>query len=167
MSRDWTPSYRANPDSLAESEALARCLGASLLAPCVLALDGDLGAGKTTFTRGLVDGVQDGEGDFVASPTWAVCHAYETDPPVNHFDLYRLSGEDDLESVGFRDALEGAIVIVEWPGRVHSVAELVDLELRLRVTGEFSRSVELMARSRRGHEMIAALGAPWEPVAKD
>lgn len=149
----------ATSDSPESTEDLAAELGALLSAPLVIALDGDLGAGKTAFTRGLVDGVFPGEGEFVSSPTWAVCNAYETDPPIHHYDLYRLSGEDDLESVGFRDSLEDAIVVVEWPTQVASVAALVDLEVQIRLVDASTRSLTLAARTARGAACLTALSA--------
>lgn len=156
-------SFYAESDSLEATELLGEVLGGCLRAPCVLSLDGDLGAGKTSFTRGLVDGVQQGEGDFVSSPTYAVCNAYETEPPVHHYDLYRLASEDDLESVGFRDSLDDAIVIVEWPTQVASVASLVDIEVQIRVLSETSRRLTVKSTSSRGAEMLEALeGAMWK-----
>lgn len=143
------------------TEALAQALGARLDAPFVVSLSGGLGAGKTAFTRGFVEGVQPGEGEFVSSPTYAVCHAYETEVPVHHYDLYRLSGEDDLESVGFRDSLDEAIVVVEWPEQVASVRALVDVEAHLRVRDESTRTIELHALSQRGLQALDALAGGW------
>lgn len=156
----------ALPDSLVEhsnspddTEAIAATLGALLQAGDGVALRGDLGAGKTAFTRGLVDGVQTGEGDFVASPTYAVCHVYETDIPVHHYDLYRLESEDDLESVGFYDSLGEAILVIEWPEKVASVLSRVDLDVNLTRLDDTARSIEFRARTPRGTVLVNALKA--------
>lgn len=161
-------AFYAESDSLETTEILGEYLGSCLRAPCVLSLDGDLGAGKTSFTRGLVDGVQQGEGDFVSSPTYAVCNAYETEPPIHHYDLYRLASEDDLESVGFRDSLDDAIVIVEWPTQVASVAALVDIEVQIRVVRETSRHLTATSKTKRGSEILSnlELGA-WRDRVRD
>ena len=85
----------------------------------VVRLDGDLGAGKTHFTRGLVDGLG-GDPRQVSSPTYTLLQVYETPTlPVFHLDAYRLSGPDDLEAIGFDELLgEGGVVVIEWPSRV-------------------------------------------------
>jgi tRNA threonylcarbamoyladenosine biosynthesis protein TsaE len=90
--------------------------------PLVLSLEGDLGAGKTTFVRGFVAGlVPAGQAvPVVQSPTYALMRRYPTTPPVHHLDLYRLhqSGADpldSLESLGLLDALDEGFSLVEWP----------------------------------------------------
>lgn len=81
-------------------------------------LVGQLGAGKTTWVGGLVEGL--GGGERVTSPTYTLVNVYETDPPVYHVDLYRLESTDDLASTGYWDYLESGrgIVCVEWLDRV-------------------------------------------------
>lgn len=91
---------------------------ARLLKPgTVIALHGDLGAGKTTFVQGL--GFALGVRRPVTSPTFTVCTEYPTaDFKLVHMDLYRLSGPDDLLTIGYPEYLEsGAVVAVEWPER--------------------------------------------------
>lgn len=98
-------------------QAWGRSLGASLQAPAVVALSGDLGAGKTTLTQAICEGL--GVPEPVTSPTYALVHEYGTPRgPVHHFDLYRLRDESQLAQVGWDDALaSGGFVIVEWPER--------------------------------------------------
>lgn len=127
------------------TELVGALLGELLRTPIVLTLEGALGAGKTTFTRGLVDGIQPGEGDYVSSPTYAVCNIYDTDPPVFHYDLYRLESEDDLESVGFYDSLTQGILIIEWPQKVTSVRQRADLALSMMVHDADSRMLHAEA----------------------
>jgi len=92
----------------------AKKLGSMLHAGDVIAYKGGLGAGKTTFTRGLAIGL--GLGDNVFSPTFALVNEYKgKNISLYHFDMYRISGEDDLESTGFYDyPFEDNIVAVEW-----------------------------------------------------
>ncbi len=83
------------------------------LSPTFL-LFGNLGAGKTAFTRGLAKGY--GSDMRVSSPTFTLVHEYMGDKTVYHFDLYRLESEDDLFDIGFEDYFkEGTVRVIEWP----------------------------------------------------
>lgn len=104
-------------------EAATRHLGARLAQILrigdVLALLGDLGAGKTTLARGLIQSLL-GPDEPVPSPTFTLVQAYEPasgGPAVYHFDLYRLSNAEELVELGWEDALTGGISLVEWPER--------------------------------------------------
>ncbi|MBO5264889.1 MAG: tRNA (adenosine(37)-N6)-threonylcarbamoyltransferase complex ATPase subunit type 1 TsaE [Ruminococcus sp.] len=92
----------------------AKKLGSMLHAGDIIAYKGGLGAGKTTFTRGLAIGL--GLGDNVFSPTFSLVNEYKgKNISLYHFDMYRISGEDDLESTGFYDyPFEDNIFAVEW-----------------------------------------------------
>ncbi|MBR4099032.1 MAG: tRNA (adenosine(37)-N6)-threonylcarbamoyltransferase complex ATPase subunit type 1 TsaE [Clostridium sp.] len=98
----------------AETEALGERLGQALDPGAVLAYTGDLGAGKTAFTRGLARGL--GVKDRVTSPTFTIVNEYEGGRlPLFHFDLYRLGGEDELFEIGWEDYLaRGGVCAVEW-----------------------------------------------------
>jgi len=105
--------------SPAETEALAEKI-AKDISPCVIAMTGDLGAGKTAFTRGLAKGLgYEGE---VSSPTFAIVHEYVGGRlPLYHFDMYRVSGWEDLYTTGFFDYMEQAAVLsVEWSENITS-----------------------------------------------
>ena len=109
---------RVRTTSCVETEALAAELALGLHAPLVVLLEGELGAGKTTFVRGFVGALPGGESVTVQSPTFALARTYPTSPPVHHLDLYRLAGRDSLEELGLLELLldERAICLVEWPG---------------------------------------------------
>lgn len=80
----------------------------------IILLEGDLGAGKTSFVNGLLSGLGFSSGG--CSPTFTLVNEYPTNPPVNHFDLYRIGSEDELYDMGFMEYLEsGRINIIEWP----------------------------------------------------
>jgi tRNA threonylcarbamoyladenosine biosynthesis protein TsaE len=106
-------------DSPAATQAWARSLAAVLAHGAVVLLDGPMGAGKTTMTRGLVEGLG-GEGRQVSSPTYVLVNRYDTPGGwVFHLDAYRLKSGEDLTAIGFDDLLaEARLVVVEWPSRV-------------------------------------------------
>jgi tRNA threonylcarbamoyladenosine biosynthesis protein TsaE len=103
--------------TLEQLSAWGEALGAGLAAPCVIALDGDLGAGKTTLVQAICRGY--GVTESVTSPTFALVHVYHAPrSAVFHLDLYRLSGPHQLANIGWDDALSSnAVVLIEWPGR--------------------------------------------------
>lgn len=103
------------------ARALAAALARGALHTVVLGLHGELGAGKTAFTRGFMAGLDPAREDDVASPTYAIVQLYAGDPPVRHLDLYRLGSEADLEAIGWRDLyFSPGITVVEWIDRVPS-----------------------------------------------
>lgn len=105
---------------LAGTAEVARQLAAMLVAGTCVTLEGNLGAGKTTLVRLLVEALG-GEPRDVSSPTYVLLHAYATPRlTVYHLDAYRVGGADDLEAIGFAELLEqpDAVTIVEWASRV-------------------------------------------------
>ena len=98
--------------SAAETEALGQRIASVLKGREEIALFGDLGAGKTAFTRGVCKGLGINEG--VSSPTFALVNAYQGKYPVYHFDMYRITSIDDLFAVGFYDYIDTGILIIEW-----------------------------------------------------
>lgn len=102
-----------------ETEAAGETLASRLRAGDVVAYWGGLGAGKTAFTRGLARGL--GYEGRVTSPTFTIVNEYEGRLPLFHFDMYRLSGEDELFEIGWEDYLSrGGICAVEWSERIAS-----------------------------------------------
>ncbi|MGQ9370922.1 tRNA (adenosine(37)-N6)-threonylcarbamoyltransferase complex ATPase subunit type 1 TsaE [Azospirillum sp. ST 5-10] len=118
------------PDESA-TEALARRLAPHLGRGDVLLLKGDLGAGKTAFARALIRALAgDGEAE-VPSPTFTLVQTYDTPAgPVWHFDLYRLSGPEEVEELGWDEAADG-VALVEWPDRLGPLLPRNRFELTL------------------------------------
>lgn len=108
--------YRTHSEE--ETEKLGEQLGRTLPAHTVLAFTGDLGAGKTAFTRGLARGL--GIRERVTSPTFTIVNEYEGGRlPLFHFDMYRLESSDELFDIGWEDYLHrGGICAVEWSEKV-------------------------------------------------
>jgi tRNA threonylcarbamoyladenosine biosynthesis protein TsaE len=123
-----------------DTEAFGHALAGKLRLGDVIALFGDLGAGKTTFTRGLLRGLAfDGD---VASPTFPIVQAYEElSLPVWHVDLYRIDNAEEAEELGLDDALAEGVLVIEWPERLGASLWQHALRLRLEAAGEGARSL--------------------------
>ena len=131
--------YKTN--SPEETEALGFDMGSRLRSGQVLAMTGDLAAGKTTFLRGLAHGM--GLADDVTSPTFAIVHEYrEGKLPLFHFDMYRLGSSEELFDIGWEDYLrEGGVCAVEWSENVADAMPADAIRIDLRVTGDNSREI--------------------------
>ena len=108
--------------SEAETEAVGAHIAFELKPGSVIAMRGDMGAGKTVFVRGLARAL--GYTGRVTSPTFTIVNEYACVPPVFHFDMYRLSGSEDLYGIGWEDYLaRGGICVVEWSERVQDALD--------------------------------------------
>ena len=136
-------TYRTS--SAEETIDLGREIGRTLTAPRLILLIGDLGAGKTTLTKGLVEGLGAGSAEDVLSPTFALMHELGEDPKVYHLDLYRLDRLPELETLGLDDLWdEEAIVLIEWGEKFSDQLPRPRLEIRLRQLDEQVREIELI-----------------------
>ena len=127
--------------SPAETEAYGRCLANELHGGSVVALFGGMGMGKTALVRGLADGL--GLKAEVSSPTFALVHDYGGQPPLVHFDMYRVNSWEDLYSTGFFDYLDaGAILAVEWSENIENALPSDAVRLRLSRVDEHTRQIE-------------------------
>jgi len=148
-------------DGLAETQRLGTIIGANLLPSDVLYLNGDLGAGKTTFTKSLAEALGIAP-EAVTSPTFTLVHEYQGRTlRLFHFDIYRLKGTDDLEQLGFDDyALQSdAVIVVEWANRAASGLPLDALTIELTIGSgqEDHRTVTLSAGGKRSTELLETI----------
>ena len=125
-----------------ETEQLGAALGEKLTAGTILAYEGDLGAGKTAFTRGLARGL--GAGDMVTSPTYTIVNEYLSGRlPLFHFDMYRLASSDDLWDIGWEDYLDrGGVCAVEWSENASDAMEGA-IRVRIEKIGDESRRITI------------------------
>jgi tRNA threonylcarbamoyladenosine biosynthesis protein TsaE len=133
-------------NSVEETEAIAAELARAFVGGECVALNGDLGAGKTQFVRGLVRGLN-GPARAVSSPTFVLLNVYPGGRlTVYHLDAYRVSGPQDFESIGFPELLEqGGVVVVEWAERVKGLLPPRSICVNIRAIGQGVREIEIAA----------------------
>lgn len=131
--------------SLADTERIAQTIAEKVKRGGFLALYGGMGAGKTAFVRGLVKALCPECLDLVHSPTFAIVNEYRgKDIDIFHFDLYRLTDEDDLYSTGFYDYIEqGGLTVTEWTELFESAIPNDALKLRIEPIDETTRRFTL------------------------
>ncbi|MBA2588111.1 MAG: tRNA (adenosine(37)-N6)-threonylcarbamoyltransferase complex ATPase subunit type 1 TsaE [Alphaproteobacteria bacterium] len=116
------------PD-LAATARLGKAIAGGLGVGDAVALWGDLGAGKTTLARAILQAL--GVTEDVPSPTFTLVQSYDTAPPVAHYDLYRLKNAREMAELGLEDALDQGAVLVEWPERAPEALPPEALHVRL------------------------------------
>ncbi len=131
-----------------ETIALGEQIGRKLLKGDVIAFKGDLGAGKTTITRGISIGL--GLGDNVTSPTFSLVNEYRgKEKSLIHFDMYRILNSDDIELTGFWDYIEeGCILAVEWSENISDVIPKNSVIISIKRTGDNIREIEIIGDER-------------------
>ena len=145
--------------SLDDTRTFGRRLGALLFPKAVVALVGQLGAGKTHLTRAIAEGLGVSDGRIVTSPTFVLIQEYEGRLPIYHFDAYRLAGPEPFADLGAEEYFAGdGVSLVEWADRVESCLPAEHLRIELTTTGETSRAVRLMPHGRRYEELLERLG---------
>jgi tRNA threonylcarbamoyladenosine biosynthesis protein TsaE len=138
-----------------ESQDLGRRLGKTLMAGDIVLLFGGLGAGKTTFTQGIAEGLGVDDKDYVRSPTFTLINQYQGRHPIYHIDLYRIDSYAEIINLGFEELLNGeAVLIIEWAEKLelNSKGEtpsnlLMDerIEIKLDIRQNDMRSFEIKA----------------------
>jgi len=124
-----------------ETEQFAYELASKVSAPQVICLTGDLGAGKTAFTRGFARyfGIKKG----VSSPTFIIMHRYTGAEVINHYDLYRLNDYDELLDIGFEEQIESGISLIEWPDNFMEYLPDDKIVIKIIRLGENERQISL------------------------
>lgn len=144
-------------DSAERTRRIGAALGRLARAGDVMLLQGDLGAGKTTFTQGFAAGAESDE--LVNSPTFVLMNEYHGRVPIFHADLYRLDDPDEVERLDLSNAsLDGAL-LVEWPERGEGLLPERHVLVRIEHTGPEERTLVFVPRGARAIELVRALAA--------
>jgi tRNA threonylcarbamoyladenosine biosynthesis protein TsaE len=139
------PIFRTGSEE--DTIALGKRLASTLPPGATVLLIGNLGAGKTTLAKGMVEGLGAAPADEVSSPTFTLIHEYGMPPAVYHVDLYRLDGARDAATLGLDDLFDSpAMVIIEWGERFPELMPPSRIEIRLRALDGDEREIELTER---------------------
>lgn len=138
-----------------ETAALGRRLGTLCRPGTIVALVGELGAGKTRFVKGLAAGLGVPE-EEVTSPTFVLMNLHQGRNPLAHFDLYRLDSVD-LAALGFYDVRDHGVVVLEWADKADESALGDHLRIEITLTGETARRLMIHARGERSAELLRGL----------
>ena len=131
-----------------ETIALGRTLAGMLAPPKIVALRGDLGAGKTTLVKGIAEAFQAASEDDVTSPTFTLIHEYRGPAAIlYHIDLYRVDTPRQLETLGIDDLIaENSVLLIEWGEKFDRFERERDVEIALERVGESKRRVRIKTR---------------------
>jgi len=141
-----------------ETTALGERLGRRLGPGDVVALYGDLGAGKTTLTKGIAVGL--GLAADIHSPTFTLIHEHPGAIPLYHVDLYRLSSEQEVETLGLEEYIySDGVTVIEWANTARSLLPAERLDITLRMTGDTERELIFETESEPMGKIIEALNA--------
>lgn len=136
--------YSFELSSLQQTEKFGRILGKIVTPGDVITLKGSLGSGKTTLTQAIARGLGVDPRIYVTSPTFSLLHEYQGRIPLYHMDLYRLAGEDAIESLGFTEYFfDNGVTVIEWPERLGSLMPDERLDVELIISGETCRTANL------------------------
>lgn len=145
-SMDCSKNQVLYAQSEAETEEIGEMLGKSLKPDTVVAMYGGMGMGKTAMTRGIARGL--GFFGRVTSPTFAIVNEYQGDIPIFHFDLFRLSGAEELYDIGFEEYLtRGGVLVIEWFENAEGVCQ-ADIEITILpvLDNEDAREIQIRRR---------------------
>jgi tRNA threonylcarbamoyladenosine biosynthesis protein TsaE len=157
-------SWHIMTDDVQQTIAFGTLLGSQLQRGDIVLLSGDLGAGKTHLTKGIVAGT--GSHDPVTSPTFVFINEYRTPTRMTlyHVDLYRISEPSELDGIGLADATAGhGIAIIEWPERDPSLQSMPHLSITIKHHTATKREIICTAHGSRAHTIVDYLGVQWPP----
>jgi len=133
-------------DSCEQTQEIGERLGKNLSAKDILALSGELGAGKTELVKGIARGLGFEDEALVASPTYVLIREYQGRLWLYHFDFYRLKSMRDLESIGYEEYFDGeGVSVVEWADKFPAIFPKRTLWIKLSIAGETRRKMEFSA----------------------
>lgn len=140
--------------------SLGKTIGSLIHRQIAIALKGDLGTGKTTFTQGVARGLGVPESYYITSPTFNIINQYPVgDFTFCHMDLYRLGSSEELEYTGFEDMVkENHILVVEWPELLEEIDFQTDMEIHFQFDEDYNRIISFSAFGQDAENLIDNLG---------
>ncbi|MBS0654297.1 MAG: tRNA (adenosine(37)-N6)-threonylcarbamoyltransferase complex ATPase subunit type 1 TsaE [Verrucomicrobia bacterium] len=130
--------------SIEETHSIACSIAKELKPGDILAFFGQLGAGKTTFIKAIAKEIVGISEHAVSSPTFQYLNIYQGEPPLYHFDLYRLRGAEDFLDMGFDECLEQhGICCIEWAERIHAILPPKTISISMTHVGDNIRTIEV------------------------
>lgn len=134
-----------------ETINIAKNLASKLKAQDIIVLTGNLGAGKTYFTKGIVEYFLDSEN--ISSPTFTIVNEYNTNPPIYHFDVYRIKNSDEFMNIGGDEYFNKGICIIEWGEKIKDI--LYDyLEINIEYITENTRRIQMIPHGKRYEDIL-------------
>lgn len=148
--------------SPSETIRIGKAIGGRLQPGDVVALIGELGAGKTQFIKGLSQGAGVERSAYVSSPSFTLIREYKGKMPFYHIDLYRLEEEKDAEELGLDEFFHGeGITAIEWADRISSLLPGEFLRIQIHDAGKQTRSIELVAKGKRYQALLKTLSSEF------
>ena len=147
--------------SASETVRLGKNIGSRLQPGDVVALVGELGAGKTQFIKGLTAGAGISNPGYISSPSFTLINEYPGEITFYHIDLFRLDKEKEAEELGLEDYFQGGgITAIEWADKIPSLLPKELLLIHIAYTGRNGRSLEIIGKGKRYEEIVSQLRNP-------
>ena len=145
-------------DSVAETQRLGQILGTMLEQTFILALNGDLGSGKTAFVQGLAKGLEVSEKYYITSPTFTLINEYPGRQRLFHVDLYRIEYISELEEIGLDEVLDQDVVVaIEWADKLPEGCLPPHLVFQFKIISDKSRQIDIFAYGHAQSNLLKAL----------
>jgi tRNA threonylcarbamoyladenosine biosynthesis protein TsaE len=145
--------------SPSETIRIGKNIGSLLLPGDIVALVGELGAGKTQFIKGLAAGVRVGKSTYISSPSFTLINEYVGKVRFYHIDLFRLKSEKEAEELGLEEYFQGGgITAIEWADKIPSLLPEEILWINICYTGKNIRSFEMIGKGMRYEELLKKFG---------
>ena len=152
-----TNTVQITTRSVAETQRLGQRLGTTAEQTFILALNGELGSGKTAFVQGLARGLEVSENYYITSPTFTLINEYPGRYPLFHVDLYRIEYISELEEIGLDEVLyQDAIVAIEWADKLPEGSLLHHLKFQFKIISETSRQIDIFAYGHAERNLLKA-----------
>ena len=163
--------FEATSNSDEKTRKIGQALGALIDSRIVVALSGDLAAGKTTLVKGMARGLGVPEDYHITSPTYTIINEYPGRIPLVHMDLYRLGEAEELDYLGFDEIAESrSAIVVEWPGLMGRERVHVDIAIAIQTDSAFNRRISVIGSGLTGKNLLnpdikqtQAIKPPSEP----